>query len=138
MRVNLVNPGPVRTQMRAKAFPGEDPETLPTPEDVVPLFLDLASPAVHLQRPHLDLPRMAEAEAVSAGNSDDSFQRPAPRSIELDDHAVVGGLNAFGQFAPQRLVVDVGRHVSEDRALRLQPLDPFQRALDAGSGSDAA
>jgi NAD(P)-dependent dehydrogenase (short-subunit alcohol dehydrogenase family) len=44
LRVNLVNPGPVRTQLRAKAFPGEDPMTLPTPEDVVPLFLDLASP----------------------------------------------------------------------------------------------
>ena len=26
MRVNLVNPGPVRTAMRAKAFPGEDPK----------------------------------------------------------------------------------------------------------------
>jgi NAD(P)-dependent dehydrogenase (short-subunit alcohol dehydrogenase family) len=45
VRVNLVNPGPVRTQMRAKAFPGEDPQTLPAPEDVVPLFLDLASPS---------------------------------------------------------------------------------------------
>ena len=44
LRVNLVNPGPVRTQMRAKAFPGEDPMTLPAPEDVVPLFLDLVSP----------------------------------------------------------------------------------------------
>ena len=31
--------------MRAKAFPGEDPKTLPTPEDVVPLFLELVSPA---------------------------------------------------------------------------------------------
>ena len=29
VRVNLVNPGPVRTAMRAKAFPGEDPNTLP-------------------------------------------------------------------------------------------------------------
>jgi NAD(P)-dependent dehydrogenase (short-subunit alcohol dehydrogenase family) len=44
VRVNLVNPGAVRTQMRAKAFPGEDPQTLPAPEDVVPLFLDLVSP----------------------------------------------------------------------------------------------
>jgi hypothetical protein len=30
--------------MRAKAFPGEDPATLPSPEDLVPLFLELASP----------------------------------------------------------------------------------------------
>jgi NAD(P)-dependent dehydrogenase (short-subunit alcohol dehydrogenase family) len=45
VRVNLVNPGAVATQLRAKAFPGEDPKTLPTPEDVVPLFLELVSPA---------------------------------------------------------------------------------------------
>jgi NAD(P)-dependent dehydrogenase (short-subunit alcohol dehydrogenase family) len=45
VRANLVDPGGVRTQMRAKAFPGEDPNTLPTPEDVVPLFLELIAPA---------------------------------------------------------------------------------------------
>lgn len=44
VRVNLINPGPIRTQMRAKAFPGEDPETLYTPEDIAPLFVELASP----------------------------------------------------------------------------------------------
>ncbi len=45
VRANLINPGGVRTQMRAKAFPGEDPKTLPAPEEVVPLFLELVSPA---------------------------------------------------------------------------------------------
>lgn len=45
VRVNLVNPGAVRTQMRAKAFPGEDPSVLPAPADVAPLFVELASPA---------------------------------------------------------------------------------------------
>jgi len=44
-KVNIVNPGPIRTGMRAKAFPGEDPATLKTPEDIVPLFLRLADPA---------------------------------------------------------------------------------------------
>ena len=43
VRVNLVNPGPVRTAMRAKAFPGEDPSTLPAPEELVPMFLEFAS-----------------------------------------------------------------------------------------------
>lgn len=33
LKVNLFNPGPIRTLMRAKAFPGEDPMTLPTPEE---------------------------------------------------------------------------------------------------------
>ncbi len=36
IRANLFNPGPVRTAMRAKAFPGEDPMTLPAPEEVAP------------------------------------------------------------------------------------------------------
>ncbi|MGE3915239.1 MAG: SDR family NAD(P)-dependent oxidoreductase [Hyphomicrobiaceae bacterium] len=44
-KVNVVNPGPIRTGMRAKAFPGEDPMSLKTPEDIVPLFLRLADPA---------------------------------------------------------------------------------------------
>ncbi|RUO98818.1 SDR family NAD(P)-dependent oxidoreductase [Hyphomicrobium sp.] len=44
VRANLINPGATRTQMRAKAFPGEDPTTLPAPEELVPLFLELASP----------------------------------------------------------------------------------------------
>jgi NAD(P)-dependent dehydrogenase (short-subunit alcohol dehydrogenase family) len=44
VRVNLVNPGPIRTEMRAKAFPGENPTTLKEPQSLVPLFLDLASP----------------------------------------------------------------------------------------------
>jgi NAD(P)-dependent dehydrogenase (short-subunit alcohol dehydrogenase family) len=48
VRANLINPGATRTTMRAKAFPGEDPKTLPAPEDLVPLFLDLASPSCTL------------------------------------------------------------------------------------------
>lgn len=44
VKANLINPGATRTHMRAKAFPGEDPATLPAPEDLVPLFLELASP----------------------------------------------------------------------------------------------
>ena len=44
VRVNLVNPGPTRTAMRAKAFPGENPLSLKVPEDVTPTFVRLASP----------------------------------------------------------------------------------------------
>lgn len=43
LRVNLVDPGAVRTRMRAKAFPGENPETLPLPEDITDVFVRLAS-----------------------------------------------------------------------------------------------
>ncbi|WP_045836225.1 SDR family NAD(P)-dependent oxidoreductase [Hyphomicrobium sp. 99] len=45
VRANLINPGATRTGMRAKAFPGEDPQTLPPPEALVPLFVELASAA---------------------------------------------------------------------------------------------
>ncbi|MCV2885344.1 YciK family oxidoreductase [Aestuariibacter sp. AA17] len=41
LRFNCINPGGTRTQMRAKAFPAENPETLKTPEDIMPLYLYL-------------------------------------------------------------------------------------------------
>jgi NAD(P)-dependent dehydrogenase (short-subunit alcohol dehydrogenase family) len=44
VRVMLVNPGPLRTGMRADAVPGEDPETLRTPDDLAPHILSLALP----------------------------------------------------------------------------------------------
>ena len=46
IRVNIINPGPIRTAMRAKAFPGEDPLKLATPEEITPLFLELAAPGL--------------------------------------------------------------------------------------------
>jgi NAD(P)-dependent dehydrogenase (short-subunit alcohol dehydrogenase family) len=42
IRVNAVNPGGTRTQMRAAAYPEEDPKTLPTPEDISRVFVWLA------------------------------------------------------------------------------------------------
>ncbi len=44
LRANLFNPGPVRTAMRAKAMPGEDPETLPRPAEVAPAIVDMLAP----------------------------------------------------------------------------------------------
>jgi len=45
VKVNLVDPGATRTAMRGHAFPGEDPMTLPAPEAITDVFVDLASPA---------------------------------------------------------------------------------------------
>jgi len=45
IRINMVNPGPTRTAMRAQVMPKEDPMTLKTPEDIAPLFLELAAPS---------------------------------------------------------------------------------------------
>jgi NAD(P)-dependent dehydrogenase (short-subunit alcohol dehydrogenase family) len=44
VKANLFSPGPVRTAMRAKAFPGEDPMTLPAPEEVAPAICDMLAP----------------------------------------------------------------------------------------------
>jgi NAD(P)-dependent dehydrogenase (short-subunit alcohol dehydrogenase family) len=46
MRVNLFNPGPTRTRMRAFVMPGEDPMTLPTPEQVAEKIVELCLPGV--------------------------------------------------------------------------------------------
>jgi NAD(P)-dependent dehydrogenase (short-subunit alcohol dehydrogenase family) len=45
LKVNLLNPGPMRTAMRAKAIPGEDPRTLPTPDDMAPKVVEMLSPS---------------------------------------------------------------------------------------------
>jgi len=44
LRVNLFNPGPTRTRMRAQVMPGEDPMTLPTPEAVAEKIIELCLP----------------------------------------------------------------------------------------------
>jgi len=44
VRANLIDPGIVRTRLRARAFPGEDPRRLPPPESVADAFLTLALP----------------------------------------------------------------------------------------------
>ncbi len=43
VRVNSVNPGATQTDMRASAYPDEDPATLPTPEEIAEVFVFLAS-----------------------------------------------------------------------------------------------
>src|SRR5918997_1445635 len=43
IRVNSVDPGSMRTEMRAAAYPNEDPNTLITPEENIDIFLYLAS-----------------------------------------------------------------------------------------------
>jgi NAD(P)-dependent dehydrogenase (short-subunit alcohol dehydrogenase family) len=44
VRVNLIDPGIVRTRLRAQIFPGENPAGVPAPESVTDAFLDLALP----------------------------------------------------------------------------------------------
>src|SRR3984893_5994775 len=44
VRVNIFDPGPTRTRMRAQVMPGEDPMTLPTPDEVAEKILNLCLP----------------------------------------------------------------------------------------------
>ena len=44
VRVNAFNPGPLRTAIRARAYPGEDPMTLDPPSVVAPKIIDMVSP----------------------------------------------------------------------------------------------
>ena len=45
VRVMAANPGPLRTRMRAQAMPGENPGTLPTPEQLAPKIVAMCLPA---------------------------------------------------------------------------------------------
>jgi len=45
VRVNLFNPGPTRTRMRAQVMPGEDPMILPTPEQIAEAIVPLCLPS---------------------------------------------------------------------------------------------
>jgi Dehydrogenases with different specificities (related to short-chain alcohol dehydrogenases) len=44
IRVNSINPGKVRTNMRLQAYPAEDRSTLPEPESIVNPYLYLLGP----------------------------------------------------------------------------------------------
>jgi NAD(P)-dependent dehydrogenase (short-subunit alcohol dehydrogenase family) len=44
LRVNLFEPGPVATRLRAQALPGEDPRSLPRPEHLAPAITALCFP----------------------------------------------------------------------------------------------
>jgi NAD(P)-dependent dehydrogenase (short-subunit alcohol dehydrogenase family) len=45
VRVNLLSPGPIRTSMRAQAFPGEDPASLREPDAITETFVELSLPS---------------------------------------------------------------------------------------------
>ncbi|WP_422039077.1 SDR family NAD(P)-dependent oxidoreductase [Roseibium sp.] len=47
MKINLADPGPTRTGLRAKAMPGETPENLPAPAEVAAELVELVTPGVY-------------------------------------------------------------------------------------------
>ncbi len=70
LRVSIVNPGPMRTQMRARAFPGEDPKTLPPPEDVARMLVELALPSSAANGEVVSFRDWAQTQRQVASSSD--------------------------------------------------------------------
>ena len=44
VRANSINPGGTRTSMRAAAYPSENPQSVPAPEEIMPVYLYLMGP----------------------------------------------------------------------------------------------
>jgi NAD(P)-dependent dehydrogenase (short-subunit alcohol dehydrogenase family) len=63
MTVNVVSPGPMRTDMRREAKPSENPETVPVPDEAVAAILDLA---------RADCERHGEIMMLSAGRPEEA------------------------------------------------------------------
>ena len=66
VRANLVSPGAVRTAMRMKAFPGENPDRLTKPDEVAPMFVELASPACTLNGATVSFSDWKAAQSTAA------------------------------------------------------------------------
>jgi NAD(P)-dependent dehydrogenase (short-subunit alcohol dehydrogenase family) len=59
LRVNLFNPGPIRTRMRATVFPGEDPMTLDAPEQAAEFIVPMCLPSWNATGKLYDYPTRA-------------------------------------------------------------------------------
>ena len=53
VRAALIDPGVMRTKMRAEAMPGEDPMSLPHPSEIGPLIVELAQAELGLPKTHV-------------------------------------------------------------------------------------
>jgi NAD(P)-dependent dehydrogenase (short-subunit alcohol dehydrogenase family) len=68
IRVFVVNPGPLRTVMRAEAFPNEDPKSVPAPEGYTDVFLWLAREAgIQLTGSRYEAQEFVRDSAVAPG-----------------------------------------------------------------------
>jgi NAD(P)-dependent dehydrogenase (short-subunit alcohol dehydrogenase family) len=70
VQVSVIDPGPMRTAMRAKAFPGEDPLTLPAPDEVAPLFVDVALPSATANGEVVAFSAWKQAQGSLTSNND--------------------------------------------------------------------
>src|SRR5579864_5760415 len=64
VRANLIDPGIVRTRLRAQIFPGEDPTKLPSPESIADAFLELALPECARNGEIVEIPAVEIASSL--------------------------------------------------------------------------
>ena len=64
VRANLIDPGIVRTRLRAQIFPGEDPTRLPPPESVADAFLQLVLPECARNGEIVEIPAVEIASSL--------------------------------------------------------------------------
>ncbi|MDQ0315606.1 SDR family NAD(P)-dependent oxidoreductase [Amorphus orientalis] len=64
VRANLVDPGPTRTQFRARAYPGEDPETVAPPSGHAQAILALLTPECDANGETISLARKMADDGV--------------------------------------------------------------------------
>ncbi len=67
VKVNILNPGATRTNMRARAFPGEDPETVKSPDSIAEDFV-----------------RLCEASCTLHGETVNATPTPVPDNAPAD------------------------------------------------------
>ena len=65
LRVNLIDPGSVRTRLRAQAYPGEDPGALPDPDEIAEAFVDLAEARCTRHGERVGVPRPSGTVAAN-------------------------------------------------------------------------
>jgi NAD(P)-dependent dehydrogenase (short-subunit alcohol dehydrogenase family) len=67
IRVVAIDPGRTRTAMRAQAMPGENPDTLPHPSEIVPYLIEMASPAFQRTNVRFEFPTRTYIEQAVPG-----------------------------------------------------------------------
>ena len=67
VRVVVIDPGRTRTAMRAQAMPGENPDTLPHPSEIVPYLVEMASPTFERTSVRFAFPTRAYTELAPPG-----------------------------------------------------------------------
>ncbi len=65
IRAVILDPGRMRTRMRAEAFPAEDPKTLPHPSEIGPLIVELCQGESGLPARNVTFSEWADARARS-------------------------------------------------------------------------